>query len=179
MVTIKKSFVFVLLFVLLQIKIFSNEINENCSSIESLKIIDFFDSLKCSIKNIKDAKIKLKEIVYLIESNFELDLDIYKGCTYSLKMLSQFTIPNETKNNLTDILIELRDINNYFLKCANEKDEDGKEVPVEMIIGGIEIFVGTLLHFVPGCSNIGKIVIADGVRRGFNGLEKIDEENNK
>ena len=48
-----------------------------------------------------------------------------------------------------------------------------------MVLGGVEILGGGLVWILPfpGAKQLGGIMIADGVRRTFNGLEEIDEEN--
>lgn len=48
-----------------------------------------------------------------------------------------------------------------------------------MILGGVEILTGSLVWIlpIPGAKQLGGIMVADGVRRTFNGLEDLDEQN--
>ncbi|MBI5274532.1 MAG: hypothetical protein HY860_05715 [Chlamydiales bacterium] len=47
-----------------------------------------------------------------------------------------------------------------------------------MIIESIEVFAGALVWVLPfsGAKQLGGIIIGDGLRRAFNGLEEIDKE---
>ncbi len=67
------------------------------------------------------------------------------------------------------------------LFCQNKKIKKEKEVPSSMILGGVEILGGSLVWVLPfpGAKQLGGIMIADGVRRTFDGLEEIDKENKK
>ena len=48
-----------------------------------------------------------------------------------------------------------------------------------MIIGGVEILVGALIWIIPapGTKQLGAILVGDGIRRTFNGLEEVDKQN--
>lgn len=53
------------------------------------------------------------------------------------------------------------------------------EVPGSIVLGGVEILGGALVWILPfpTAKQLGSIMIADGIRRTFNGLEEIDKEN--
>ncbi|NGX27133.1 MAG: hypothetical protein K940chlam6_01064 [Chlamydiae bacterium] len=74
------------------------------------------------------------------------------------------------------------DLSPSILLCGKKNKKKGKieaEVPGSMILGGVEILGGSLVWILPfpGARQLGGFIIADGVRRTFNGLEDIDEEN--
>ena len=53
------------------------------------------------------------------------------------------------------------------------------EIPGSTILGGVEVLSGALVWILPfpGAKQLGGIMIADGVRRAFNGLEEMDKSN--
>lgn len=67
--------------------------------------------------------------------------------------------------------------------CRKKKKKipPAAEVPGSMILGGVEVLVGSLVWVLPfpGTKQVGGIIIGDGLRRTFNGLEELDQENQK
>ncbi len=68
----------------------------------------------------------------------------------------------------------------YLLSAMNAvSSESINEVdyPTTLIIGGIELIVGTLIYIlpVPLAKHVGAAVIADGSRRVFNGIEDLSD----
>lgn len=70
-----------------------------------------------------------------------------------------------------------------FLLCGQKENEANVEVevPGSMILGGVEILGGVLVWILPfpGAKELGVIMIGDGIRRTFNGVEEADKENKK
>lgn len=70
---------------------------------------------------------------------------------------------------------------NKYLLCneTTNDDETESEIPGSMIIGGVEILSGALLWILPfpGAKQIAMLIISDGIRRTFNGLEEVEKEN--
>lgn len=74
------------------------------------------------------------------------------------------------------------DFSAKILLCKKKKkDKIGleAEVPGSMVLGGVEILGGVLICILPfpGAKRVGGMMIGDGIRRTFNGLEEIDKEN--
>jgi len=76
------------------------------------------------------------------------------------------------------------DTNHELLLCMKKTREKDQlpieaEVPTSMLLGGIEILGGSLVWVLPfpGTKQLGGLMIADGVRRTFDGLGELDEEN--
>lgn len=61
------------------------------------------------------------------------------------------------------------------------KKKVAEEIPGSVALGGVEILSGALVWILPfpGTKQLGGIMIADGVRRTFNGLEEVGKKNKK
>ena len=70
---------------------------------------------------------------------------------------------------------------NKIIKCNQENIplDFETEVPGSMVLGGIEIIGGVFVCIlpVPAAKQIGSMMIGDGIRRTFNGLEEVDKIN--
>lgn len=93
---------------------------------------------------------------------------------HSLKVIDEMNISINNKKKLHGILHYLA-FNSF--SATQESIIDEQDLPGSLILGGVEILVGSLIHIIPGCNWIGRLIIADGVRRTFNGLEVLDEHN--
>jgi len=91
-------------------------------------------------------------------------------------MLSQYGLSVENS------LIHNKNLSSYeMLLCKKHKKEIEGEAPGSVVLGGVEILGGALIWILPfpGTKQLGGIMVADGIRRTFNGLEEINEENKK
>ena len=66
-------------------------------------------------------------------------------------------------------------------KRKRSKTVVAAEAPGKVVLGGIEILSGALVWVLPvaGSKQLGGLIIADGMRRTFDGLADLDEENKK
>ncbi|MDN3506417.1 MAG: hypothetical protein P0S96_04230 [Simkaniaceae bacterium] len=80
-----------------------------------------------------------------------------------------------------NILIQNKDPDSFSIILCGKKNKRGveAEVPGSMILGGVEILGGSLVWIlpIPGAKLVGGAMISDGIRRTFNGLEELDNEN--
>jgi hypothetical protein len=72
--------------------------------------------------------------------------------------------------------MQIHRITSVFLACSDIEDEN---LPADFVLGGVEIFVGTLMCILPfpPARWLGGIIIADGINRTFNGVKELDEQN--
>jgi len=157
---------------------FSMEDSKEYLETQGAEIISSFDFLENSIESVHDAKLILRQFVNIIESANDIHLDFALGYQFAISELRGLNISQDAQkkiNHVISALIDTNDISDFSHFVSNQ--DDNTDIPGSMIIGGVEILVGGLLHLVPGCSWIGKAAIADGLRRGFNGLEELDEKN--
>ncbi|MCI5052511.1 MAG: hypothetical protein MRY21_05180 [Simkaniaceae bacterium] len=169
MVTINKfNLFFVLLF---PIWIFSNQ------PIYEANFLSYFDDLEDQVHSIEEGKFALSQLIYDIEFTSGISIDPKEGIPTAISHVRTSDLPHELKNQLTIVLLALT--SNLTPTFINDKSEKEPDIPGGIIIGSIEILAGVLLHLVPHCGWLGKAAIADGLRRGFNSIEKQSEENAK
>lgn len=152
---------------------------------DSLAIINFFDQIETI--TLEDAQELIADFYnhYVVQFGPEIlsneeylkNVDHYRELYHSILegygiSLEKSLIRNEN-GSFPEILL-----------CGKKKM--GKkgfeaEVPGSLILGGVEILGGSLVWILPlpGTKQLGGLMIADGVRRTFNGLEEMDKENKK
>ncbi len=83
----------------------------------------------------------------------------------------------------SNLIRNSEDFSDSIVLCGKKKDKLylEAEVPGSLILGGVEVVGGALVWIlpIPGAKQLGGIMIGDGLRRTFNGLEELDEENKK
>jgi hypothetical protein len=143
-------------------------------------VIDFF--AKVDVNDLEEAYELISNIYEHYVAQFGSEIlnseEYYKNLDYCRElyhsMLSRYGLSTENS------LIHNKHQDFYeILLCKKNKKKTEAEIPGSVVIGGIEILSGALVWILPfpGTKQIGGIMIADGVRRTFNGLEEIDEEN--
>ncbi len=149
---------------------------------DATKIIDFFNQIE-SIDH-EEATTLITEVYrhyisrfgseMLSSKEYQDQLNQSKELYHSI--LSMHGVP--LKNSLFK---NKYGYTNKYLLCneGTNNEETESEVPGSMIIGGVEILSGALLWILPfpGAKQIGFLIISDGIRRTFNGLEEVEKEN--
>lgn len=139
------------------------DVNSNTSSKE---ILDFFHAIKEICEKRYDISISL----------FQIQQDILDVCRENISNIDYlFKVEiflNELFNteniNLHSQSIFLMSEKNYF---------EGKDIPVSILLGCVEIGCGALLWITP-FRPIGTFLVCDGCRRMFNEVESIEKARN-
>jgi hypothetical protein len=181
----KRFQAFALLLIFIRIQSFAFEKSELFESIyegDAQKAIGFFDKIE-SI-SYEEAHELITEIHQYYVSHFgsgildneeyQKQLNRYRNIYHSI--LRGYGI------HLQNSLIENgKGYSKKIIFCKKDKNSTGldDEIPGSIVLGGVEILGGALVWILPfpAAKQIGSIMIADGIRRTFNGLEEMDREN--
>lgn len=150
---------------------------------DSEAVVSFFDKMdpidleeaRELISNIYEHYIAQFGSEFLNSEEYLKRLEYCKELYHSILRQHGLSIENSLIRNKDQISYEI-------LLCGKKSRNQGEaEVPGSMILGGVEILSGALIWILPfpGAKQFGGIMVADGVRRTFNGLEEKDEENKK
>lgn len=145
-------------------------------------VINFFD--KIDVIDLEEAYELISNIYEHYAAQFGPEILSSEEYNKNLKycrelyhsMLSRYGLSTENS------LIHNKHQDSYeILLCKKSKKKVEAEIPGSVVLGGVEILGGALVWILPfpGTKQLGSIMIADGIRRTFNGLEEIDEENKK
>ena len=145
-------------------------------------VINFFD--KIDVINLEEAYELISNIYEHYVSQFGSEIlsseEYCKNLEYCRQlyhsMLSRYGLSTENS------LIHNKYQGSYeILLCKKSKEKVKAEIPGSVVLGGVEILGGALVWILPfpGTKQLAGIMIADGIRRTFNGLEEVDEENKK
>jgi hypothetical protein len=145
----------------------------------------YFNHLEKGVQTIQDGRQLLKGWIDLIESEYKISIDIKDIQSAAFSLLEESTLDPHLKGEIKKIFYLLSEPGDSLgissLMCAGvslikNQDEPKEEYPTTMIVGGVEVFAGVLLHLIPYCSSVGKVLVGDGMRRIFNGVEEKDQE---
>ncbi len=136
--------------------------------------VNHFDSLESHVKSLEDGRVILDHLLSSICLNNCSFPNIEKMHVYALSFLDKTNHSSLFKEKIKFIIDALLYERSPLGDIVNVTDED---IPGSLVLGGVEILVGSFVHLIPGCAWLGKLIIADGVRRCFNGLEDVDRNN--
>jgi hypothetical protein len=135
--------------------------------------IAYFSCLEGCVNNLADGKSIFNSLVAHLQPSF---LNMEEAYFYALCAIEESDVPVSIKEKLAFVINSLLF---EHLSISDIADTEQQDIPGSLILGGVEILVGSLVHLLPGCGWLGKLIIADGIRRGFNGLEEMDDHNKK
>jgi|GEM_PF-2541155 len=146
----------------------------------------YFNHLEKNVRNIREGRDLIKEWIDLIESQYEISVDIKNLQYVAISLLDEYNLEPSLRNEIENILwllseskgssAEINGFRDTGVSLIKNSDEQEEDYPTTMIVGGVEVFAGALLHLVPYCSTVGKFMIGDGLRRIFDGVEEKDQE---
>ena len=180
---IKQRYPFLIFIIFWKIHCFSFETSVLYDAIEEqnpLKIIAFFDNVD-SI-SFEESKELLLDIYHHFTDKFGIEVfDNQEYQNLLIKYTHLYHLFLES-NELFYKNQSAHDTINFFSKiqlCKNIENELQRELPGSMILGGVEILSGALLWILPfpGAKQAAGLLLGDGIRRTFNGLEELDKQN--
>lgn len=139
-------------------------------------VVNFFDKINTInldkaytlISNIYDYYLDQFGPEILNNEEFLKNLDCCRKFYHSIFHQNQLSLEYSLIKNSND-------------KRKNNRKNEDAEIPGSMTLGGVEILTGALIWILPfpAAKQLGGIMIGDGVRRTFNGIEEIDENKKK
>ncbi|MEX0961501.1 MAG: hypothetical protein WDZ28_01425 [Simkaniaceae bacterium] len=158
----------------------ASELLEAIDQEDTLAIIEFFDQVgDMSIEEAYELICDFYEHFLvqfgsdiLTSKEYLMSLDSCKEIYHSILDRKGISIHNSQISDTNNSLIPV------FLCRANIENVEA-EIPGSMVVGGVEILGGALVWILPfpGTKQLASFMIGDGIRRTFDGLEKMDEEN--
>jgi len=149
---------------------------------EADQVISHIQELKGTITSPKQAKEFIESYIQTIEKEYGVQIDRKEVIRLTIREIDKQEFDQETKEKLKNFFFKLYDQKYYAslsIGALTPKLFTSKDLPADVVIGGIEIFAGVLLYLLPGCKVIGGTVIADGATRVLNGIKEAEEENKK
>ncbi len=184
----KISRVFSLFVVFLRAQCFTFEnsvLFEAIDQRDASRVVNFFNQIEsvdyeeaCQlIKQIYQYYIDQFGPEILENEEYQKQLGQYRELYHSILENYGISLENSLINNRGDFPSKI------LLCKKKEKNSAGleTEIPGSMVLGGVEILGGALIWILPfpGAKQLGGIMIGDGIRRTFNGLEEMDKDNKK
>ena len=141
-------------------------------------IIQFFDENETI--QLEEAQELIQKITDYYADRFGIEIfdeafldsmENYKSMYYLILQDYGYSIDN--------FLINSKDMDHQFFLTGKKSKKKQKDIPGSVVIGGIEILVGALVWIIPapGTKQLGAVLVGDGIRRTFNGLEEVDKQN--
>lgn len=142
------------------------------------EIISYFDAIDGLSSQEADQFI---QDIYSYYANYFGD-EAFEGIEYLGQLKYAKRIYDSIFQRATMFEVESKSIK-WFTKKKTKKnlieEQQSGEIPVSMAVGGVEILAGALLWVIPypGARQLGTLMMADGMRRVFNGAEEAGMKN--
>ena len=149
-------------------------------------VIQYFDDLRL------DSHADAIEFIDEIHSHYTsvygeqiIKSDAYVKRLHKCKRLYRTLFQNHNNSHYGECDVRYFSDTTSVLQCKKKKKPKKPGVEAEVhgsvVIGGVEVLGGALVWIlpVPGAKQLGGVMIADGIRRTFDGLTIMDEENKK
>ncbi len=126
-----------------------------------------------SIKNHEQRAVYTPEVFHYIISQFDTH-SIDTARLHAVDCVQKSNLSQAVKEELCDVL---NDLVTQEAAVGDTFSMNEKNIPGDLVVGGVEILVGTLMHLIPGGGWLGKALIADGIRRAGNSIVEADAKN--
>ena len=171
---------FISVFLLCSTRCFSLELSDFFEAVEkqnTTEVLRFFDEI--GSLDSPSARNLVFEIYSHYTDEFGADLPAEQTPMQDLEYYLQFYSSHTPEKHPSSLCHKRKKGNPTHVSLKNQSPTTQERVPGTMILGGVEVATGALIYIIPlpGARNIGSLLIADGIRRTFNGLEELDKEN--